>query len=178
MWSDNTQKQTSYASSSVCAECQTLVRLSRMRGKVGRGWGFLLPPSPWFLHWFSLLINHCPPSVSPRAPPLLVHLENVLHADTKVTFHQVQSNTLCNIYRPPHPRPPSLPSYFPSSASSADPFGMKVLRRWMMPLNFITAFPSAALEFCRRGFHCSFSATGCILPDLFEATLMVFREPT
>lgn len=106
--------------------------------------------------------------VSPHAPPLLVHLENAPHADTKVTFHQVQSNTLCNIYRCPPP--------FPSSASSSDPFGMKVLRRWMMPLNFITAFPFASSEFCRGGFHCSFSATGCILPDLFEAALWSFEN--
>lgn len=60
---------------------------------------------------FSLLINHCPPPLSPHAPPLLVHLENVPHADTKVTFHQAQSNTFCNIYTPPHPliSPPLLP---------------------------------------------------------------------
>lgn len=57
------------------------------------------PSTPSPIASFSLLINHYLPSVSPRAPPLPIPMENALHADTKVTFRQRQTNTVCNIYR-------------------------------------------------------------------------------
>lgn len=73
--------------------------------------GFRLHPPPTASS--SLLINHYLPPVSPRAPPLPIPTENALHADTKVTFRQRQTNTVCNIYRYAYLTLPPSALYFP-----------------------------------------------------------------